>query len=185
METKNIIDTTESGMKKALEHCKIELAKLRTGRASTGMLEAVQVDYYGSMMPLNQVGSVSAPDAHSILVQPWERNMLSPIEKAIIAANLGFTPNNDGSSIRINVPPLTEERRKEIVKMAKKIGEDSKVGVRNARRDGMEALKAAEKSGLSEDVRKGGEDQIQKLTDKFILEVDKVVSEKEKDLMTV
>jgi ribosome recycling factor len=185
MELKLILNTTEDGMKKALEHCKVELGKLRTGRASTSMLESVQIDYYGTITALSQVGSVSAPDAHTILIQPWEKNLLGQIERAIIAANLGFSPNNDGSVIRLVVPPLTEERRKEIVKMAKKIGEESKIGVRNSRRDGMEDLKNAEKEGMSEDTRKEGETSVQKLTDKYILELEKALSEKEKEIMTV
>lgn len=127
MELKLILNTTEDGMKKALEHCKVELGKLRTGRASTSMLESVQIDYYGTITALSQVGSVSAPDAHTILIQPWEKNLLGQIERAIIAANLGFSPNNDGSVIRLVVPPLTEERRKEIVKMAKKLEKNLKL----------------------------------------------------------
>src|SRR5688500_7832406 len=131
MEIKEILHDAEEAMKKAIEHCSIEFGRLRSGRASTSLLDAVRVDYYGQMVPLTQVSSVTTPDATQILVQPWEKNMIGPIEKAINAANIGLNPTNDGTTIRLPIPPLTEERRRELAKMAKKVSEDSKVGVRN------------------------------------------------------
>jgi ribosome recycling factor len=186
MEVKEILHFAEDGMKKAIDHCHIELAKIRTGRASTSLLDSVRVDYYGSPVPLSQVASISTPDATVIVVQPWEKNMIGPIDRAIQAANLGLNPTNDGTLIRLPIPPLTEERRRDLVKMVKKVAEESKVGVRNARRDAMDMLKHAEKDEhMSEDLRKGAESDVQKLTDKYIGEVDHIVGEKEKDIMTV
>ena len=186
METSEILKTAREGMERAIEHAKIEMSKIRTGRASTAMLDSVQVDYYGTMTPLSQVASLSTPDATVVVVQPWEKNLLGAIEKAIQAANLGLNPNNDGTTIRLPIPPLTEERRREIAKQAKQVAEESKVGVRNARRDAMEKLKKAEKEDhLSEDLRRGAEDDVQKLTDTHIGEVDKIYAAKEKELMTV
>jgi ribosome recycling factor len=186
MDVKEILHSAEEGMRKAIDHCHIELAKIRTGRASTNLLDSVRVDYYGSPVPLSQVSSISTPDATVIVVQPWEKNMIGPIDRAIQAANLGLNPTNDGSIIRLPIPPLTEERRRDLVKMAKKVSEESKVGVRNARRDAMDLLKHAEKDEhMSEDARKGAEADVQKLTDKYIAEVDHIVGEKEKDIMTV
>ena len=186
MEVKTILNEAEEGMKRALDHAHIELSKIRTGRASVSMLDSVHVDYYGSMTPLSQIANVSTPDATVIMVQPWEKTMVGPIEKAILAANLGLTPNNDGQVIRLAVPPLTEERRRDIAKHAKQIAEESKVGVRNSRREAMESLKKAEKEEhLSEDLRRDGEIDVQSLTDKYIAEIDKVYEAKEKDIMTV
>lgn len=186
METNEILKVAREGMERAIEHAKVEMAKIRTGRASTSMLDSVQVDYYGTMTPLAQVATLSTPDATVVVVQPWEKNMLSPIERAIQAANLGLNPNNDGSTLRLPIPPLTEERRREIAKQAKQVAEDSKIGVRNARRDAMEKFKKAEKEEhMSEDTRRGGEDDVQKMTDKFIEEIDKIYAAKEKELMTV
>ncbi len=173
-------------MKKAIDHCHIELGKIRTGRASTSLLDSIRIDYYGSMVPLSQVASVTTPDATVIVVQPWEKPLINTIDRAIQAANLGLNPSNDGSVIRLPIPPLTEERRRELVKVAKKVAEESKVGIRNARRDAMDMLKKAEKDEhLSEDMRKTGEADIQKLTDRFIGEVDRIVADKEKDIMSV
>lgn len=173
-------------MKKAIDHCHIELGKIRTGRASTSLLDSIRIDYYGSMVPLSQVASVTTPDATVIVVQPWEKPLINTIDRAIQAANLGLNPSNDGSVIRLPIPPLTEERRRELVKVAKKVAEESKVGIRNARRDAMDMLKKAEKDEhLSEDMRKTGEADIQKLTDRFISEVDRIVADKEKDIMSV
>lgn len=186
MEIKEILSTAEASMRKAVEHCHVEFGKLRTGRASVSLLDTVRVDYYGQLVPLSQIASVSTPDATQILVQPWEKNMLGPIEKAIKAANLGLNPTNDGTIIRLPIPPLTEERRRELAKLAKKISEESKVGVRTARRDAMEQLKKAEKDEhLSEDARKGGEVDVQKLTDRYIAELDKHYQDKEKDILSV
>ena len=186
METKEILNTAKESMERAIEHAQIEMTKIRTGRATTSMLDSVQVDYYGTMTPLAQVATLSTPDATVVVVQPWEKTMLGPIERAIQAANLGLNPSSDGSVIRLPIPPLTEERRREIAKHAKQVAEESKVGVRNARREAMEKLKKAEKEEhLSEDLRRSGEEEVQKLTDKFIEEVEKVYAAKEKDIMTV
>ena len=186
MEVKKILQEAEEGMKRAVEHAHVELSKIRTGRASVSMLDSVSVDYYGSMTPLSQVANVSTPDATVIIVQPWEKTMVAPIEKAILAANLGLTPNKDAQVIRLAIPPLTGERRKEIAKHARQIAEESKVGVRGVRRDAMEQLKRAEKEEhLSEDLRRDGESDVQSLTDKYIAEIDRVYEAKEKDIMTV
>ena len=184
MPVKNVVDAANADMKKAVEHLEHQLSKVRTGRASTNMLDNVKVDYYGAPTPLAQVGGMSTPDARSILIQPWDRSTLSAIEKAILAANLGITPQNDGTVIRITVPPLTEERRKDIVKQCKKIAEEAKLAVRNVRRDANEELKVAEKKEhFSEDERKRGEDEVQKLTDKFVKDIDVVLVGKEKEVL--
>lgn len=186
MEVSQILKEAEEGMIKAIEHAMIELGKLRTGRASTSMLDSVQVDYYGTPTPLSQVAGVATPDATVITVQPWEKGMLEPIERAINAANLGLTPNNDGTMIRLPIPPLTEERRREIAKLAKAIAEESKVGVRNARREAMDSLRKAERDEhLSEDLRRDGEIDVQSLTDRFISRIEEIYAAKEKDIMTV
>ncbi len=184
MPVQTIVDDAAQHMRKAVEHVQQQLAKVRTGRASASMLDAVKVEYYGEPTPLAQVGSVSVPDARSIMIQPWDRTALQSIEKAILAANLGITPQNDGQVIRISVPPLTEERRKDIVKQCKKMAEDGKLAVRNIRRDANEELKKAEKTEhFSEDERKRGEDDVQKHTDKFVAEIDKVLAAKEVEVM--
>lgn len=173
-------------MKKTLEHLQQEFSKVRTGRATAAILDPVRVDYYGSPMPLNQVGSLAVPDARTIVVQPFEKAMLSPIEKAIREADLGLNPSNDGNVVRVPIPMLTEERRKEIVKTCKKYAEDSRVAVRNLRRDYNEVLKKVEKDEhLSEDERKRGEGDIQKLTDRFIKDIDDLLAKKEKEVMEV
>lgn len=179
-----IVDDSAQLMRKAVEHVQQQLAKVRTGRASASMLDAVKVEYYGEPTPLAQVGSVSVPDARSIMIQPWDRTALQNIEKAILAANLGITPQNDGQVIRISVPPLTEERRKDIVKQCKKMAEEGKLAVRNIRRDANEELKKAEKTEhFSEDERKRGEDDVQKNTDKYVAEIDKILAAKEVEVM--
>lgn len=186
MEIKEILNVTDETMRKALDHMRIELSKIRTGRASTAMLDSIHIDYYGAQSPLSQIANVSTPDAASIVVQPWERNMLEPIERAILAANLGLTPSNDGQVIRLSIPPLTEERRRDIAKQAKAIAEESKVGVRSARRDAIELLRKAEKEEhMSEDLRRDGEIDVQTLTDKYVTEIDQLLASKEKDIMTV
>lgn len=171
-------------MQKAIEHLESELSKIRAGRANPAMLDSIHVDYYGTNTPLSQVSSVTIPDARTIAIQPWEKGMLSPIEKAIQAANLGFNPQNDGTLIRINIPVLTEERRKELVKKTKAEVEHGKVTIRNIRRDANEHIKKDSKS-VPEDVIKGLEDQIQKLTDQFIAIIDKHLDAKEKEIMTI
>lgn len=171
-------------MAKAVESIQSSLLKIRTGRASGALVENIKIEYYGSATPLGQVGAISTPDARTILIQPWDKSTLSAIERAIMASDLGLNPNNDGSVIRVPIPPLTEERRKDLVKMCRKITEEGKVAVRNIRRDNIEALKVAEKKEhFSEDDRKRGEDEIQKLTDRFVKELDTVLAKKEKEVM--
>src|SRR5258708_11086920 len=173
------------GMKKALNHLENELIKIRAGKANPQMLEGLTVDYYGSSTALNQVGNVSVMDARTLTIQPWEKNMLQPIERAIINANLGVTPQNDGNIIRLFMPPLTEESRKEFVKRANGEGEHSKVAVRSIRRDAIEQIKKLQKDGLSEDEAKDAEKNIQEMTDKYIALVEKHLAAKEKDIMSV
>lgn len=171
-------------MTKAVESIQSSLLKIRTGRASGALVENIKIEYYGSATPLGQVGAISTPDARTILIQPWDKSTLSAIERAIMASDLGLNPNNDGSVIRVPIPPLTEERRKDLVKMCRKIAEEGRVAVRNIRRDNIEALKVAEKKEhFSEDDRKRGEDEIQKLTDRFVKELDTVLAKKEKEVM--
>jgi ribosome recycling factor len=178
------MNESRSHMQKAIEHLEVELGKIRAGRANPAMLESIHVDYYGTNTPLNQVSSVTVPDARTIAIQPWEKGMLTPIEKAIQAANLGFNPQNDGTLIRINIPTLTEERRKDLVKKTRAEAEHCKVSVRNIRRDANEHIKRESKS-VPEDVVKGLEDQIQKMTDQYISIVDKHLEAKEKEIMTI
>ena len=183
---KDILHDCETRMAKAIESLRHELAKIRTGRATTALLDTVKVDAYGAESPINQVANLSVPDAHTIAIQVWDKSLMSAIEKAIRAANLGLNPMNDGQIIRVPMPPLTEERRKEIVKLVKKFGEDSKVAVRNIRRDAMEHLKKAEKDQhFSEDDRKRGEEDVQKKTDGKIKDIDSLVAVKEKEVMAV
>jgi ribosome recycling factor len=179
-----LLNESRSHMQKAIEHLEAELSKIRAGRANPSMLDSVHVDYYGTMTPLSQVSSVTIPDARTIAIQPWEKSMLTPIEKAIQAANLGFNPQNDGTLIRINIPALTEERRKELVKKTRAEVEHGKVSIRNIRRDANDHIKRDSKS-VPEDVVKGLEDQIQKITDQFIALIDKHLEAKEKEIMTI
>ncbi len=180
----DIILKTDEQMGKSLDFTKGQLNKVRTGRASTSLVDSVMIDLYGQQTPISQASTISVPDARTIVIQPWDRNTLQDIEKAIRQADLGFNPQNDGNIIRIPVPPLTEERRLEFVKLSKKYSEEGKIAVRNIRRDSMEALKKGEKNkDFSEDEKKRGEDEIQKLTDKFVKEIDSVFSRKEKELM--
>ena len=172
-------------MEKALDHIDNELSKIRDGKASPSMLDDVVVDYYGSHTPISQVASVNTPDARTIVIQPWEKSLLNPIEKAIKEANLGVNPQNDGIIIRINVPPLTEERRRELVKKARAEAEAGKVAVRNIRKDSNEKIKKLKTEGVSEDDIKVGEGEVQKLTDSYIVKVDHLSELKEKDIMTV
>jgi len=180
-----ILEEAREDMKKALDHLENELIKIRAGKASPQMLEGLTVDYYGSPTVLNQVANVSAMDARTLTIQPWEKNMLQPIERAIINANLGVTPQNDGNIIRLFMPPLTEERRKEFVKRAGGEGEQSKVAIRNLRRDAIEQIKKLQKDGLSEDEAKDAEKEIQDITDKNITLVEKHLAAKEKEIMAV
>lgn len=178
--------TTEQKMQKTLESLKHDLGKIRTGRAHTGILDHIQVDYYGSMIPINQVANVTLIDARTIGVQPWEKNMVGKVEKAIRDGDLGLNPATQGEIIRVPMPPLTEERRRDLIKVVKHEGESAKVSVRNLRRDANQHLKDALKAKeISEDDERRAQDDVQKLTDRHIAEVDKMLAEKEKDLMAV
>lgn len=179
------IRTVSANMEKAIAHLESELVKMRAGRANPQMFDSVVVDYYGSPTAIAQVANISVADARTLTIQPWEKNMLQPIERAIIAANLGVTPQNDGSIIRIFLPPLTEERRKEIVKKVQAEGEHSRIAIRNIRRDAIEGVKKLQKNGLSEDIASDGEKQIQDITNKFIALVEKHLAAKEKEIMSV
>ena len=181
----SIIAVAEDHMKKAINHLETELVKIRAGKANPQMLDGLTVDYYGSPMPINQVANISALDARTLSIQPWEKNMLQPIERSIIAANIGVTPQNDGVLIRLSLPPLTEERRKELVKKCHVEGEHCKVAIRNIRRDAIEHIKKLQKSGLSEDAAKDAEADVQQVTDKFTAAVEKHLSSKEKEIMSV
>jgi ribosome recycling factor len=180
-----ILEDARDSMQKALNHLESELVKIRAGKASPQMLEGLTVDYYGSPTILNQVANISVMDARTLTIQPWEKNMLQPIERAIINANLGVTPQNDGNIIRIFMPPLTEERRKEFVKRAGGEGEQSRVAIRSIRRDAIEQIKKLQKDGLSEDEAKDAEKEIQDITDKNITLVEKHLQAKEKEIMSV
>lgn len=180
-----VIDATKELMDKAIAHLENELTRVRTGRANPSMLDGIRVDYYGNMTPLNQVANVNAPEARTLMIQPWEKSMLEPIQKAIQAANLGFNPGNNGTAVIINVPALTEERRKELVKKAKAEGENAKVSIRKARQEGNEAVKKITKPALTQDEVKEAETKIQELTDSYSSKVDKHLEQKEKEIMTV
>jgi len=179
------IDEAQEGMDKAIHHLQVELAKIRAGKASTAMLDGIRADYYGALTPLSQIASVNTPDPRTLVIQPWEKSALNAIEKAIVNSNLGLNPSNDGTMIRINVPPLTEERRRDLVKRTKGEGETAKVSVRNIRRDANEAIKKLQKDGVPEDMVKDGEAKVQQITDKYIAKVEEVLGVKEKEIMTV
>ncbi|MEI0739965.1 ribosome recycling factor [Paenibacillus sp. JTLBN-2024] len=172
-------------MEKAISALKRDLATLRAGRAAPALLDRVQVEYYGTMTPLNQLANINTPDSRTLLIQPWDKSSLADIERAILKSDLGLTPANDGNTIRLVIPPLTEERRMELVKMTKKFGEEAKVAIRNIRRDANDDIKKMEKTDISEDESRRHQDDIQKTTDKFIAEVDKVLVAKEKEIMEV
>lgn len=180
-----IISTAEDSMNKAISHLETELVKIRAGKANPQMLDGITVDYYGSPMPINQVGNITVLDARTLGIQPWEKNMLQPIERAIINSNIGLNPQNDGNTIRLFLPPLTEERRRELVKRCQGEGEHSKVSIRNIRRDVIENIKKAQKNGLSEDAAKDAEANAQDLTNRYIALVDKHLASKEKEIMAV
>lgn len=177
-----ILDTAKEAMNNAIAHLEKELVSIRAGKASPAMLSTVMVDYYGAQTPLGQVANVNTPDARTLSVQPWEKNMLQPIEKAIQIANLGLNPMNNGDVIMINVPPLTEERRKGLAKQAKAEAEHAKVGVRNARKDANNDIK---KVDISDDMQKIAEDEVQKLTDTYVKNIDEKLAVKEKEIMTI
>lgn len=182
---KKLLADAKGLMDKAIDHCDNELSKIRAGKANPAMLDGVIVDYYGSPTPLSQVGSVNTPDAKTIVVQPWEKSLLGAIEKAIMEANLGVNPQNDGVIIRINVPPLTEERRRDLGKKAKAEGENGKIAIRNIRKDINEKIRKLKTEGVSEDDMKTGEGEVQKLVDGYIIKIDQLTEAKEKDIMTV
>jgi len=175
----------EERMEKALGALKRDLVTLRAGRASAAMLDRVQADYYGSLTPINQMGAINTPDTRTLTITPWDKTALSAIEKAIQKSDLGLTPANDGSIIRLNIPPLTEERRAELAKSTKKFGEEAKVAIRNIRRDANDEIKKKEKGEISEDESRRHQEDVQKLTDKFVAEVDKILAAKEKEIMEV
>jgi ribosome recycling factor len=181
----SIKKNADERMEKAIAALKRELASLRAGRASPALLDRVQVEYYGTMTPVNQLANINTPDSRTLLIQPWDKSSLSAIEKAILKSELGLTPSNDGSTIRLSIPPLTEERRADLVKMTKKYGEEAKVAIRNIRRDANDEIKKLEKSSISEDESRRYQDDIQKATDKYIAEIDKVLAAKEKEIMEV
>jgi ribosome recycling factor len=180
-----ILESTEESMQGSIAHLEKEFLNIRAGKASPAMLGSVFVDYYGAATPLSQVSKISVPDARTITLQPFEKNMLQAIEKAIMIANIGFNPMNNGDVIIISVPPLTEERRRELAKQAKAEAEDAKIGVRNVRKDSNNEIKKLEKEGTSEDVCKSAEDEVQNLTNSFIKKIDELLAEKEAEIMKV
>ena len=180
-----ILDTATVSMKKAISHFESELVKIRAGKANPTMLDGIVVDYYGNPTPISQVGNLSAMDARTLTIQPWEKNMLQPIERAIIAANIEVNPQNDGNMIRLFLPPLTEERRKEFVKKSYGEGEQARIAVRNIRRDAIEQIKKLQKDGISEDAAKDGENGMQEITNGYISLIDKYLEAKEKEIMSV
>lgn len=179
------LSEAKTSMEKAIDHLHHALVKLKTGKASTSLLQDILVDYYGAPTPLTQIANVQTADARTVTVQPWERKLISAIEKSLLAANLGITPQNDGETIRLTIPPLTEDRRKELVKKAKHDGEEAKVGIRNARHKALEHFKKAVKDGTPEDLGKRKETELQDLVNKMTAEVDKILAGKEKEIMTV
>ena len=184
--TQAIFSNLKDRMNKSIDAFKEEVAKLRTGRAHPSLVEGIMVEYYGNPTPMSQVANISAPEARMLLIQPWDQGALSEIEKALLKSDLGVSPQNDGRLIRLPLPPLTEERRKDLVKQASKISEEAKVAIRNIRRDGMDDLKTALKNKeITEDDQKKGQDQIQKLTDEFIATIDQILESKSKDILTV
>lgn len=183
---REILNSVAPKMEKAMEHFEVSLSNVRAGKASTSMLNSVMVESYGQTMPLNGVASVTVPDAKTILIQPWDKNVIGAIEKALVNSNIGMTPSNNGEVIRLNVPPLTEDRRKELVKQIKGDAETARISLRNTRREAIEAIKKAVKAeGLPEDVAKDGEAEAQKMVDGYSKRIDEMISAKEKEIMTV
>lgn len=185
VESKEILDAAQAKMERSVEHLGESLVAIRAGKANVNLLNGVNVDYYGNETPVSQVASVTVPDARTVLVQPWEKKMIPMIEKAILIANIGLTPSNNGDQIRLNIPPLTEERRKELVKQVRSEGESTRVTLRGIRRDAVEAFKKAQKEGMPEDMAKGGEESCQKLIDKYTKQVEDLLAEKEAEIMTI
>lgn len=184
-DTQRHLKEVEKHMSDALEHLKNEFIKIRAGKADPSMLKSIKVDYYGNLTPLSQVANVTASDAHTIAIQPWDKSTIPLIEKAILNANLGFNPDNNGEVVRVNVPPLTKERREDLVKQAKNEGENARISLRNARRDANDTFKKMEKEGLSEDLRHDAESEVQKLTDNYNKMIDEQLDKKEKDIMKI
>jgi ribosome recycling factor len=184
-ELSKILDDTRTAMQKSYSHAEDEFSKIRAGKANPSMLDGLMVDYYGNPTPLNQVANVTTPDARTILVQPWEKAMIQHIEKAIIDANLGLTPGNDGNVVRINIPILTEERRKQLVKQLNNEAENARIAIRNIRKDSNEKIKKEQKNGLPEDLAKEGEAKVQTMTDQFSAKINSLAEVKEKEIMTV
>lgn len=183
---KDIVQDSDDRMKKAIEHLTKDLASMRAGRANPGMLDRIMVDYYGELTPLNQLANITVPEARLLVIQPWDKHSIVDIEKAIMRSDLGITPSNDGNVIRLTIPQLTEERRKDLVKVVKKRGEEAKVAIRNIRREANDMVKQAEKDKLvSEDEGKKGNEEIQKITDKGVKDIDAILQAKEKDVMEV
>lgn len=182
---KKCLNDSEHMMTLAVKHLDEALSRIRAGKANVGILADVKVESYGTMMPLNQVSAVTTPDARTIAIKPWDKNMIKAIEKAIINSNVGITPDNNGEVIRLTIPPLTEERRKELVKQCNKEGESARVSIRNARREALERLKKSTKEGVSEDNEKDAEQDLQKIHDKYIKQLDEILAKKNKEIMTV
>ena len=180
-----IFETATEGMTSAVAHLEKELSKVRAGKANPAMLDSVRIDYYGVISPISQVANITTPDAKTIFIQPWDKNVIAIIEKAIMAANLGFNPANNGEIIKILVPPITEERRKQLVKQVKSLGEEAKVVIRKERKDAFDELKKQQKEGLSEDLEKDGEQKVHKKHEEFIAKIDTIIAAKEKEIMTV
>ena len=185
MDTKTILNDATVRMQKTVEHLDEELLNIRAGKASVNVLNGVMVEYYGSQVPVSGAASVTVPDAKTILIQPWDKNLIRTIEKAILDSNIGLTPSNNGETIRLTMPPLTEERRKDLVKRVRGEAETARISLRNARRDAVEAFKKAQKEGMPEDESKDGETQSQKLLEKYSKSLDELVAKKEKEIMTV
>lgn len=185
MEVKEYLGNADEAMQLAVEYLEDTLSHIRAGKASARLLDGIRVDYYGSMAPISNVANISVPDARTIAITPWEKSMFKEIEKAIINSELGITPENNGEVIRLSIPPLTEDRRKQLVKQSKAEAENAKVSVRNARREAIEGLKKEIKNGLSEDVEKDAENEVQKLHDKYMKKIDAAFAEKEKEILTV
>jgi ribosome recycling factor len=185
MDIQPILDAAKDKMKQTLVYLEDELANIRAGKATTNVLNGIMVDYYGTLSPVNQVASVTVPDAKTVLVAPWDKKLIPLIEKAILVANIGLTPSNNGEQIRLSIPPLTEERRKELVKQVKSEGENAKISLRNARREAVESFKKAQKDGMPEDMAKDGEERAQKMIEKYSKNVEELLAAKEKEIMTV
>lgn len=185
IDVKETLAQAEERMEEAVMYLEEALAHIRAGKANIRILDGIKVDSYGSMVPLNNVAAINTPDARTIAIKPWDKNMFRVIEKAIIDSPVGITPENNGEIIRLGIPPLTEERRKQLAKQCKEVAENAKISIRNARRDCIDALKRAVKDGMPEDVQKDGEEKLQKLHDKYIKKVDELYADKEKEIMTV